>query len=47
MVDGVTMKMRGQIFDLDATTPREATIEGASENAEELAAELLRRINGD
>lgn len=46
IVDGTVLKIRGQIFDLEATTPREATIEGHSEDAEKLAAELLKKING-
>jgi hydroxymethylbilane synthase len=45
IVDGTLMKIRAQVFDLEATTPREATVEGASEDAEELAAELMRQIN--
>jgi hydroxymethylbilane synthase len=38
------MKMSAQVFDLEATTPREATIDGPGEDAEPLAAELLQRI---
>lgn len=45
-VDGSTMNMRGQIFDLGATTPREGYCQGASEDAERLAVELLQQING-
>jgi hydroxymethylbilane synthase len=45
-VEGATMKIHGQIFDLDATTPRQGLIEGPSEDAERLAAELLQQING-
>jgi len=45
-VDGATMKMRGQIFDLGATAPREGYCEGPSEDAERLAAQLLQQING-
>jgi hydroxymethylbilane synthase len=44
-VEGATMMVRGQVFDLQATTPREAIVEGPGENAEQLAAELLRRIH--
>src|SRR5205807_8970515 len=47
VVDGPVMKMRAQIFDLEATTPRESSVEGASEDAERLAAELLEKINAD
>jgi hydroxymethylbilane synthase len=45
-VEGVTMKMRGQIFDLGATAPRKGEIEGRSAEGERLAAELLQKING-
>ena len=44
-LDGTLMKIRAQVFDVGATTPREATIDGPSEEAERLAAELLRRIH--
>src|SRR5437660_2539633 len=44
VIDGPTMKIRGQIFDLGATTPRESFIEGPSEDAEKLAAQLLEKI---
>src|SRR5712691_3699207 len=47
MVDGAMMKMRGQVFDAEATSPREAAVEGHCEDAEKLAAELLKRINGE
>jgi hydroxymethylbilane synthase len=47
VVEGTLMKIRAQVFDLEATTPREATVEGPSEEAERLAAELLRRTNGE
>ena len=46
IVDGTIMKMRGQVFDLEATTPREGSIEGPSKDAEQLAARLLEQING-
>jgi hydroxymethylbilane synthase len=46
IVSGTKMKIRAQVFDLEATTPREATIEGPSEEAERLAARLLKQING-
>ncbi|HST29725.1 MAG TPA: hydroxymethylbilane synthase [Chthoniobacterales bacterium] len=45
-VEGVTMKIRGQIFDTGATVPRQGFVEGPSEDAERLAAELLQQING-
>jgi hydroxymethylbilane synthase len=44
-VDGSIMKMRAQVFDLEATTPRQALVEGPSEDAERLAAQLLNKIN--
>jgi hydroxymethylbilane synthase len=44
--DGV-MKLRGQLFDQALVTPREGVVEGAFEDGEDLAARLLRRINGD
>ncbi len=43
-VEKSTMKMRGQIFDAGATTPREGSCEGRSEDAEKLAAELFQQI---
>jgi hydroxymethylbilane synthase len=43
-IDGSTMRIRGQIFDLGATAPREGYCEGPSEDAERLAAELLEQI---
>jgi hydroxymethylbilane synthase len=46
-IAGTTMRVRAQIFDLGATAPREAVVEGASEDAEKLAAELLKKINGE
>ena len=44
IVDGTIMKMRGQVFDLEATTPRKGSIEGPSEDAEQLAAKLLKEV---
>lgn len=43
-IEGSTMKIRGQIFDLGATAPRQAFVEGPSEDAEKLAARLLEKI---
>ena len=43
-VDGPIMKIRGQIFALGATTPREGFVQGPSEDAEKLAAQLLEKI---
>lgn len=45
-IDGATMKLRGQIFDPGAATPHEAAVEGASEDAEALAARLFSTIHG-
>jgi hydroxymethylbilane synthase len=44
IVDGTTMKIRGQIFDPGATAPRAGCCEGPSEDAEKLAAQLLEQI---
>ncbi|PYK30563.1 MAG: hydroxymethylbilane synthase [Verrucomicrobia bacterium] len=43
-IDGTSMSLRAQIFDLGATTPREGMVGGASEDAEKLAAELFEKI---
>src|SRR6266852_5425323 len=40
-VEGTVMKIRAQVFDLEATTPREGFVEGPSEDGERLAAQLL------
>jgi hydroxymethylbilane synthase len=45
-IEGTVMNVRGQIFHLDATTPREASVVGPSEDAEKLAAKLFSEING-
>jgi hydroxymethylbilane synthase len=44
IVEGTIMKMRAQVFDLEATTPRKGFVEGPSEEAERLAARLLKEI---
>src|SRR5260370_34291914 len=44
IVDGTIMKIRGQVFDLEATTPRKGSIEGPREDVEQLAAKLLKEI---
>src|SRR5260370_32233423 len=46
IVDGTIMKMSGQVFDLEATTPHKGSIEGPSEDAEQLATRLIEQING-
>jgi len=43
-VEDGTMKIRAQIFDLGATTPRQDVIEGPSEDAENLAAQLFNNV---
>jgi hydroxymethylbilane synthase len=43
-IEGSTMKIRGQVFDLGATAPRQGFVEGPSEDAEKLAAQLLAKI---
>jgi hydroxymethylbilane synthase len=43
-VEGDTMRIRGQIFDIGATVPRQGLVEGPSEDSERLAAELLEKI---
>jgi len=45
-IDGTIMLVRAQVFDVGAITPREAAVQGPSEEAERLAAELLRKIEG-
>ena len=45
-INGTMMRIRGQVFDLGAVAPREGMIEGPSAEAESLAAELFRGING-
>jgi hydroxymethylbilane synthase len=44
--DGV-MKLRGQLFDRGLDAPREGDVEGEFEDGENLAAQLLKRINGE
>jgi hydroxymethylbilane synthase len=45
-IEGASMKIHAQVFDLEAMTPRKAMVEGPSEDPETLAAKLFRRING-
>jgi hydroxymethylbilane synthase len=45
-VNGSTLRLRGQVFALEATTPREGMVEGPGEEAENLAAQLLQQLNG-
>jgi len=44
-VEGALMNIRAQVFDLQATTPRESTVERPGEDAERLAAELINLIS--
>jgi porphobilinogen deaminase len=41
------MKLCAQLFDQDLGAPREGEVEGKLEDGEGLAAQLLRRINGE
>jgi hydroxymethylbilane synthase len=43
-IDGSVMKIRAQVFAPGATAPGQASVEGPSEEAERLAAELMRGI---
>jgi hydroxymethylbilane synthase len=43
---GTVMNIRAQVFDLDATAPAEASVTGPSDEAERLAAELFKQIQG-
>ena len=45
IVSGNLMKIRGQVFRPEAAAPQTASVEGKTEDAEHLAAELLKRIN--
>ena len=45
-LEETVMKMRAQVFDLEATTPREGFVQGPSAEAERLAVELLTQIDG-
>jgi hydroxymethylbilane synthase len=45
-VKGIAITTRAQVFDLETTTPREATVDGSSKDPEAVAAELLDRIHG-
>lgn len=45
-IDGTMMRVRAQVFQTDATTPREATVEGPSDEAEQLASKLWKEISG-
>jgi hypothetical protein len=38
------MKLRGQVFEGESPSPRQAEAEGASDEGDRLAAQLLRKI---
>jgi porphobilinogen deaminase len=44
IVENGTMKIRAQVFEIEAMTPREGFVEGPSEDAEKLATELFDKI---
>jgi hydroxymethylbilane synthase len=46
-IDGKMMNIRAQVFDLGATAPAEALVNGPSEEAERIATELWRQIERD
>jgi hydroxymethylbilane synthase len=46
-IDGPILTIRGQIFALGGTTPREGFVQGPSADAEKLAAQLLKKIDGE
>jgi porphobilinogen deaminase len=41
------MKLHAQVFEAELPSPRQAEVEGASDGGDELAAELLRKIEQD
>jgi len=46
-IDTGKMKLRAQVFENGSPTPREGEVEGEFEDGERLAAQLLRRIDGE
>jgi hypothetical protein len=44
-VEGAIMKIRAQVFDLETTIPREATMVGPSADAAAIATKLFAMIN--
>ena len=44
IIENGKMKIRAQVFEIEATTPREGIVEGPSEDAEKLAAKLFDKI---
>lgn len=47
LIEGSVMKIRAHVFEVGATTPRQAFAEGPAADAERLAAELMKQINGE
>jgi hypothetical protein len=41
------MRLRAQIFEHGSASPREGEVEGARDDGEHLAAQLLKEINGE
>jgi hypothetical protein len=41
------MKLRAQMFEGESPTPRQAEVEGESDEGDQLASELLRKIEQD
>jgi hydroxymethylbilane synthase len=46
-ISNARMKLRAQVFEGESPTPRQAEVEGASDEGDQLAAELLRKIEQD
>jgi hydroxymethylbilane synthase len=46
-ISNAKMKLRAQVFEGESPTPRQAEVEGASDEGGQLAAELLRKIEHD
>jgi hydroxymethylbilane synthase len=44
VLDRTMIKMRAQVFDLEATVPRQGSVEGPSAKAAELAAQLVEQL---
>jgi hydroxymethylbilane synthase len=45
-IGNASMKLRAQVFEMGAMAPRQATVEGTSEEPESLGARLFAQING-
>jgi hydroxymethylbilane synthase len=46
IIENGMMKIRAQVFEIEATTPRQGIVEGPSEDAERLAVQLFSQIDG-